>query len=163
MSKSFDRLIDGAIESLQSHVLAKVSDDFARGQIFSIIYALKQMKLAADWRIAPLLDQVRVQDAAFAAVRELGAGAGHPVIPDVPRIRNGVLEAEELERLRDLGDRQLAELLFWATGNDVQAADAARADEIAKILRQHMVDQLKVEADLTAKSMLQEIATGKQA
>ena len=79
MSASFERLIDGIIDALQSHVVPNSSDDFVRGQVFSAIYALNGLKLAADWKAGPLLEQVRLQDDTFAAVKRLADGAAHPM------------------------------------------------------------------------------------
>src|SRR5205823_8045174 len=58
MTKSFDLVVDGVIDALRVHVLPKSSDDFVRGQVFSIIFALNGLKLAADWKAGPLLEQV---------------------------------------------------------------------------------------------------------
>ena len=119
MSKSFGLLVDGMIDALRSHVLPKSGDDFARGQVFSTIFALNGLKLAADWKAGPLLDQVRVQDAAFAEVRRLAGSMVHPDIPVTPRFESEVVDPLQLEALRDEGDRQLGELLFWVDRKSV--------------------------------------------
>jgi hypothetical protein len=85
MSTSFERLIDGVIDALQAHVLPGSRDDFARGQILSVIFALNGLKLAADWKAAPLLEQVRIQDSAFAAIKRLAANMEHPPVPTTPK------------------------------------------------------------------------------
>ena len=71
MTKSFELVVDGVIDALRAHVLPKSDDDFVRGQVFSIIFALNGLKLAADWKTGPLLEQIRLQDAAFSEVRRL--------------------------------------------------------------------------------------------
>lgn len=162
MSKSFDLLIDGMIDALRAHVLPKSSDDFARGQVFSVIFALKGLKLAADWKAGPLQEQVRLQDTAFSEVRRLTAKMQHPPIPATPRVEAGLADPVRLEALRDEGDRQLGELLFWATSEGAQAADRDAAKEIERALRGFIRDQLKVEIGITAKSMLHQIATGEE-
>ena len=93
MSASFERLIDGIIDALQSHVVPNSRDDFVRGQVFSAIYALNGLKLAADWKAGPLLEQVRPQDDTFAAIRRLADGMAHPEIPAAPRIRGDISDA----------------------------------------------------------------------
>ncbi len=85
MSRSFDRVVDGVIDALRAHVLPNSADDFVRGQVFSIIFALNGLKLAADWKAGPLLEQVRLQDAAFAEVGRLADRMEHPHIPATPR------------------------------------------------------------------------------
>jgi hypothetical protein len=160
MTKSFDLVVDGVIDALRAHVLPKSSDDFVRGQLFSIIFALNGLKLAADWKAGPLLEQVRLQDAAFAEVRRLAAGMDHQPIPATPRAETGLADPERLEALRDEGDRQLGELLLWAASESARAAQPIAANEIERTLRSFICDQLKVEIGMTPKSMLHQIATG---
>jgi hypothetical protein len=162
MSKSFDLLVDGMVDALRAHVLPKSSDDFARGQVFSIIFALNGLKMAADWKSEPLLDQVKIQDAAFSEVRRLADKMEHPYIPATPRSEPGIVDPLQLEALRDGGDRKLGELLFWAASATTRAADPVAAHEIERVLRSFMCDQLKVELGITAKSMLHQIATGEE-
>src|SRR5258707_10415829 len=160
MTKSFERVIDGAIDALRAHVLPKSSDDFLRGQVFSVIFALNGLKLAADWKAGPLLEQVRLQDAAFSEVRRLAYKLEHPQIPVTPRVATGAADPAQLEALRDEGDRQLGELLLWATSGSARASAPVIANEIERMLRGLMRDQLKVEIGMTPKSMLHQIATG---
>jgi hypothetical protein len=160
MTKSFDLVVDGVIDALRAHVLPKSSDDFVRGQVFSIIFALNNLKLAADWKAGPLLEQVRLQDAAFAEVRRLVAGMDHPPIPATLRAETELADSERLEELRDEGDRQLGELLLWAASESARAAQPIAANEIERTLRSFIRDQLKVEIGMTPKSMLHQIATG---
>jgi hypothetical protein len=158
MSMSFERLIDGMIDALQAHVLPGSRDDFARGQVFSVIFALNGLKLAADWKAAPLLEQVRIQDSAFAAIRRLAGKMEHPTVPMTPRVDGNIVDSAMIESLRDEGDRLLGELLVWATGEKARAANLNAATEIERMLRRLICDQLKVELATTPKSMLQQIA-----
>ncbi|QOZ36092.1 hypothetical protein [Bradyrhizobium sp. CCBAU 53421] len=160
MSASFERLIDGIIDALQSHVVPNSNDDFVRGQVFSAIYALNGLKLAADWKAGPLLEQVRLQDDTFAAVKRLTDGMVHPEIPATPRIPGDMSDATMIEALRDDGDRRLGQLLLWASGEGARAANRDAAGEIERLLRRAICDQLKIELATTPKSMLQQIAGG---
>ena len=162
MSTSFDRLIDGMIEALRSHVLPRSGDEFVRGQIFSTIFALNGLKLTADWKPGPLLEQVRVQDAVLAEVGRLAGKMKHPPIPALPRTEGATADSAAVEALRDDGDRLLGELLFWASCEDARTADSAVASEIEQLLRRSICDQLKVELAMTPKSMLHQIATGEE-
>ncbi|WP_050425762.1 hypothetical protein [Bradyrhizobium tropiciagri] len=162
MSASFERLIDGIIDALQSHVVPNSDDDFVRGQVFSAIYALNGLKLAADWKAGPLLEQVRLQDDTFAAVRRLADGMIHPEIPTTPRVQGDTSDATAIEALRDDGDRQLGQLLLWASGEGARAANRDAATEIERLLRRAICDQLKIELATTPKSMLQQIAGGER-
>ncbi len=160
MTKSFEVVVDGVIDALRTHVLPKSDDDFVRGQVFSIIFALNGLKLAADWKTGPLLEQIRLQDAAFSEVGRLADKLQHPHIPATPRAGPEVADPAQLEALRDEGDRQLGELLLWATSESTRASAPVATDEIARTLRGLMRDQLKVEIGMTPKSMLHQIATG---
>lgn len=160
MTKSFERVIDGAIDALRAHVLPKSSDDFLRGQVFSVIFALNGLKLAGDWKAGPLLEQVRLQDVAFAEVQRLAGKLEHPPIPATPRAEAGAGDPVQLEALRDEGDRQLGELLLWATSEAARASEPVATREIERTLRLLIRDQLKVEIGITPKSMLNQIATG---
>ncbi|MBR0899161.1 hypothetical protein JQ616_29770 [Bradyrhizobium tropiciagri] len=162
MSASFDRLIDGMIEALRSHVLPRSGDEFVRGQIFSTIFALNGLKLTADWKAGPLLEQVRVQDAALAEVGRLAGSMEHPPIPTLPRTEGAAADSAAVEALRDDGDRILGELLFWASNEGARAANPAIAREIELFLRRSICEQLKVELAMTPKSMLHQIATGEE-
>lgn len=160
MSNSFDRLIDGMVDTLRSHVIPKSKDDFARGQLFAIIFALNGLKLNADWKIGPLLDQIRVQDSAFSTVKQLACDMDHPEIPATPRMDEGIADAAYVEALRDEGDRKLGELLFWATSERAQASDPIVSHDIVQLLRRLTCEQLKVEIATTPPSMLHQIVTG---
>jgi hypothetical protein len=160
MSASFERLIDGIVGALQTHVVPKSGDDFVRGQVFSAIYALNGLKLAADWKAGPLLEQVCLQDEALAAVRRLANGMDHPPIPATPCIAGAPPDAAQIEALRDDGDRLLGRLLLWASGEGARAAGLDAAAEIERLLRRAICDQLKIELATTRKSMLQQIAGG---
>ncbi|MBR0687747.1 hypothetical protein JQ594_17585 [Bradyrhizobium manausense] len=149
------------IEALRSHVLPRNGDEFVRGQIFSTIFALNSLKLTADWKAGPLLEQVRVQDAALAEVGRL-AKMEHPPIPALPRTQGAAADSAAVEALRDDGDRILGELLFWASSEDARTANPAVAGEIELLLRRSICDQLKVELAMTPKSMLHQIATGEE-
>jgi hypothetical protein len=160
MSASFERLIDGIIDALQSHVVPSIGDDFTRGQVFSAIYALNGLKLAADWKTGPLLEQVRLQDDAFSAVERLAGRPAYPELPAIPRIRGDIPDAVEIETLRNDGDRRLGQLLLRATSDEARAGNRTAADAIERLLRRAMCDQLKIELATTPKSMLEQIAGG---
>ncbi|WP_454644717.1 hypothetical protein [Bradyrhizobium liaoningense] len=150
------------VEALRGHVLPKSDDEFVRGQIFSTIFALNGLKLMADWKAAPLLEQVRLQDAALAEVGRLAGGMKHPPIPALPRLETSTADSAGVEALRDGGDRLIGELLFWASSEAAKAADPSAAREIELLLRGSICEQLKVELAMTPKSMLHQIATGEE-
>jgi hypothetical protein len=162
MTTSFDRLIDGMVEALRTHVLPSSDDEFVRGQIFSTIFALNGLKLTADWKLGPLLEQVRAQDAVLAEVGRLAGKLEYPPIPNLPRVQGSIADAAVVEALRDHGDRVLGELLFWASSEDIRATEPMAAREIELFLRRSICEQLKLELAMTPKSMLHQIATGEE-
>jgi hypothetical protein len=95
-------------------------------------------------------------------VKQLAGDMDPPDIPATPRADEGAADPAHLEALRDAGDRKLGELLFWATSERARAADPIASDEIARLLRRLMCDQLKVEIATTPRSMLHQIATGEE-
>jgi len=161
MSKSFDLLVDGMIETVRWRILPQLSDDSIRGQAYGIIFALSGLKLAADWAVAPLRSQIVLQDKAFAEFTRLAAGLNGPDVPSGSRVMPDALESADLERLRNEGDHRLGELLMWASdpGN---VADPERAKAIQSMLRQFISDQLKVDISIMAKPMFHELATGEE-
>lgn len=159
MSQSFDRLIDGMIETIRSRVMPQLGDASVRGQAFGVIYALEGLRLSADWAAAPLLRQIALQDKAFAEVSRLAQGLDHPPIPSVPR--SATSDGAELERLRNDGDRQLGALLLWASGV-LAESDSVRAKAIEQALRLNMREQLKVDISIMPKPMFHELATGEE-
>jgi len=161
MSKSFDLLIDGMIETVRSRILPQLSESSVRGQAYGIIFALNGLKLAADWAVAPLRSQIILQDRAFAEFRRLAAGLDGPDVPSAARVMPDAPESADLERLRNEGDRKLGELLTWASGPAAKA-DPERARAIQTMLRQLISDQLKVDISIMAKPMFHELATGEE-
>jgi hypothetical protein len=161
MSKSFDLLIDGMIETIRSRILPELSDGSVRGQAYGVIFALGGLKLSADWAVAPLRSQIILQDRAFAEFRRLAAGLGGPDVPSAARVMPDAPESADLERLRNDGDRKLGELLMWAS-DGAAGADPERARAIQTMLRQSISDQLKVDISIMAKPMFHELATGEE-
>jgi hypothetical protein len=161
MSKSFDLLMDGMIETVRLRILPQLSDDSIRGQAYGIIFALNGLKLAADWAVAPLRSQIMLQDKAFAEFTRLAAGMNGPDVPSGDRVMPDAPESADLEQLRNDGDRKLGELLMWASGAGA-ATDPERAKAIRTMLRRSISEQLKVDISIMAKPMFHELATGEE-
>jgi hypothetical protein len=161
MSKSFDRLIEGMIETIRTRVMPQLSDASVRGQAYGVIFALQGLKLSADWAAAPLLKQIKLQDEAFADLVRLCQGLDHPPIPSVPRVSSMTSDGAELELLRNDGDRELGAFLLWTLGTAAEA-DPDRAKAIEHMLRLNMREQLKVDITIMPKSMFHELATGEE-
>ena len=115
MNNSFTRLIDGMCATLRSEVLARLDDEFARGQVFGVINLLNTFKVRADWSSGFLLQQIAAQHTALdevsALLRELPASTPRPVLPTtaVPF----AAPIGELLTLRDDANRTIGALLGW--------------------------------------------------
>ena len=159
MSQSFNLIVDGIIDALRARVLPVITDDVVRGQTYGIIFALNGLKLGADWALTPLLQQVQLQDEAFAGAARLANGMALPPLPTIPRV-SGDMDAATVEALRDAGDRTLGELLHW-TADEMARTDQPEIVKKIQLLVRHLIrDQLKIEIAITAPSMFHEMATG---
>ena len=150
------------IEALRLHVLPTSTDDFVRGQLFSIMFSLNSLKLGADWKAEPLRAQIQLQDSAFDQVQQLRGDIDSPHLPKTPRVGIDSADAAVLEKLRDDGDRRIGELLIWTAIDTARSAAPTVAKQIESILRETVRQQLKIELAMTPKSMLNQIATGKE-
>ena len=72
-----DRLIDGAVQALTEHVAPQVPDRCARGQRWSVIDILNNLRERIDWKTGPLEDETRSATAVLAVVTALLRDAGH--------------------------------------------------------------------------------------
>lgn len=76
MNNSLPRLYEGMAAALGERVLPHIDDDFARGQVYGVIYLLQCLNLRTDWSD----DYLRPQwDALQSAKQRLGA-----LLSDVP-------------------------------------------------------------------------------
>jgi hypothetical protein len=103
MNNSFARLIEGMCHQLQHEVLPRVTDDYARSQLWGVINALNTFAVRADWSSPLLLQQIAAQQQALTAVATLLPGVGVPASPgDVPSTAG-------LMALREQGNRAIAD------------------------------------------------------
>ena len=54
-----ERLIDGVVRALTEHVMPQVPDRFARGQLWSVVDILNNLRERIDWKAALLEDETR--------------------------------------------------------------------------------------------------------
>ena len=82
-----DRLLDGALHALTNNVMPHVPDRFARGQLWSVVDILNNLRERIDWKAGPLEDEttsaVSVLHAVTAVLREAGHNALAAQIPIV--------------------------------------------------------------------------------
>lgn len=77
MRLPLDRLIDGSIQALTRHVAPAVSDRFARGQLWSVVDILNNLRERIDWKVEPLQSETDAAATALETVRTLLRDAGH--------------------------------------------------------------------------------------
>jgi len=146
VNNSFDRLVDGMIETLRRDVIPATSGEFVRGQAFGIVFLLESIKARAGWSPAFLGEQVAALDDLRRAIDDLeGLPAG------MPRLTARV---EISEAARDAGDAEVAALIDWLAGTPIPAVDAAVDDYLAR--------QIRHELTTSARPMFAEISLGRE-
>lgn len=80
-----DRMVDGLVHALTQQVVPHVSDRYARGQLWSVVDVLANLRDRIDWRAAPLEDEIA---SAVATLEQLGAilreGGDAAPLPSIP-------------------------------------------------------------------------------
>jgi hypothetical protein len=156
MNNSLARIIDGMIATVRSEIIARLDDEFARGQAYGVVDLLNNLKPRIDWLVTPLYAEVLDQLALLDRLGEILAGASPPALAEPAQVLPGA-PAHEIEQLRNRLDAFICELIDWlAQRRDTLPAEMIAAAEAA--LKQHMQAQLKREMALTPKPLFAEIA-----
>ncbi len=155
MNNSLDRLIEGIIAALRTHVIPNISDAYARGQAIGVIDLLNNIAPRLEWARAPLAEAVAERRNAIRAVRTL--------LPEAPatdtELSDQALAAAgcvELMAERDRLDGVIADLIAWTHGKD----GGGDVDAAIALLRRHVHEELKRDMKLTKKPLFAEIAKG---
>ncbi len=157
MNNSFPRLIDGMIEALRQNVLPATEGEHARGQIFGVIYMLKNLRLRAGWTpefLGEQLDALEELRAALERIEGLPATAPRPA-PLAQQAATSRSTAE-MARARDAGDAQVCELIDW------QAAQPAKNAAVDQAVDAYLRRQLRHELQTSARPMFAEISLGRE-
>ena len=163
MNNSFDRLIDGMCATLRTEVLARLDDEFARGQVFGVINLLNTFKVRADWSAGLLLQQIAAQQEALDAVqRAVGGTAAAASLPEMPSgpLPVAATVADLLAR-RDAGNAAIASLLAWldAEGRALPADDLA---SVERHLRAAMDAEVQIELKQSPRPLFAEMSSGRE-
>jgi hypothetical protein len=155
MNNSLNRLIEGIIATLRSHVIPNVSDAYARGQAIGIIDLLNNIAPRVEWARAPIAEALSARQQAIGGARallpEAPAGAQGPDASGLAAADSQTLAAE-----RDRLDSEIADLLHYA--HRIASKDSAIA--ATTLLREHIHAELKREMKSTHKPLFAEIAKG---
>jgi hypothetical protein len=127
VKQDLQRLFDGVIDSLRDLVLPQLNDEVHRGQLSAALAVLAELKLRTEWSRDWLLEQLDAQENAFAGIAEVLAGTSiewtRPPFDSVDRTQS----CDQLEILRDEGDRYLCLLQDQLGDNRAGCEEAARS------------------------------------
>ena len=163
MSNSLKRILDGVMSVLNSEVVPRIDDAFARGQALTIVDLLRNLGPRLEWSHGILWQQIEAQEAALRRVGELCAGSA--VRPPAIAPCNFAGEhpsANELFSRKDDLDGTISATLIWLDSERPRLA-AAIGDEIEATLRDYMHEQLQRDMSLTSMPLFKEISKGAKA
>ena len=167
MNNSFPRLIDGVCATLRSEVLERISDEYARSQVYGVINLLNTFKMRADWSSGFLLQQIEAQRIALAVATEVFTAAAPPTPAPAPPVSVSVSVSvsatpqaapiADLLALRDEGNRALSVAGAWldSHGGELAPADAQR---LAGALQAAMRAEVEIELQHSPRSMFAEMS-----
>jgi hypothetical protein len=159
MNNSFARLIDGICATLRTEVLTRLTDEFARGQVYGVINVLNTFRARADWSAGFLLQQIEAQRQALAVAADVlarvPAAAGAPELPRDPA--PVTTPVAELLAARDQGNRTIGDLLAWMEGASAQLGPEA-AQRLEDALRTAMRAETEIEIRNSPRPMFAEMS-----
>ena len=159
MNNSFPRLIDGVCATLRSEVLARISDEYARSQVYGVINLLNTFKARADWSAGFLLQQIEAQRVGLAVAAEVFAAAAPPtpapalIVPKIPL----ATPIAGLLALRDQGNRALAAAGAWLDQHSGELTPA-EAERLAGALQTAMRAEVEIELAHSPRPMFAEMS-----
>lgn len=156
MNNSLARIIDGMIATVRSEIIARLEDEFARGQAYGVVDLLNNLKPRIDWLVTPLYEEVAEQRALLERLATALAGYDVPRLAESAEVLPGAT-ASEIEQLRNRLDDHICEWIDWLASRR-EALPAGAVKEAEQALKQHMQAQLRREMSLTPKPLFAEIA-----
>ena len=157
MNNSFGRLIDGMCGTLREHVLPQLKDEFARGQVFGVIFALNTLKVRGDWSTTFLAEELAAQRSALEELSRLAASIPVPAPWAAVPVAPPATPAARLEALRNEGARALTDALAWISQHhDRIPSDVSAAMEEA--IRRAARAEIEIEMKSSARPMFAEMS-----
>ncbi len=118
MNNSLHRLIDGMVATLRSEVMAHVDTEFARGQLFGVIYMLNSIQLRAEWSTRyfheQLAAQAELRNTLEPLLETLPKSLDRPALPQATKPN---ADSPTLESLCDANDELVCRLIAWLPGH----------------------------------------------
>ena len=159
MTNSLERIFDSLVKALESDILPRLDDEFARGLLHGAIELLGNLKTRVDWAAGPLYDDVAARLALATEIeRALGDAQGRAPARPAVSLDRPRLTGAELTAMRDHLDRWLGRLLAWLVAE--RGSLGARAAEIETAILAQLRTELKREVSLTAPPRFGEISRG---
>lgn len=159
MNNSFERLIEGMVNTLRKEVIPHVKGEYARGQAYGVIYMLNSIGLRASWSPDYFRAQLAMLDAMNIDLQPLLVGTQAPPLPVVDLASPASIEVLQLSL--EQGHERVCGLLDWLaapqstlTDEDVQSIEA--------IIKVYMGKQVAWEIKTTAKPMFAQISKGEE-
>ncbi len=160
MSNSLKRILDGVMSALNSEVVPRIDDAFARGQALAIVDLLRNLGPRLEWSHGILWQQIEAQEAALRRVGQLCSGSAVQPPAMAPRKFGGEHPtADELVARRNELDGQVSATLTWLYSRRGELAPAV-ANEVESVLRRYMHEQLQRDMSLTQMPLFKEISKG---
>ncbi|EPB9494547.1 TPA: hypothetical protein L4Q76_001735 [Pseudomonas aeruginosa] len=158
MNNSFQRLIEGMVNTLRNEVIPHTEGEYARGQAYGVIYMLNSIALRGSWSADYVRPQLDMLQALNDELAPLLTGLDAPALPDLPQNSDSVAQQQ---RLLEAGDRRVCELLDWLEAHRDDLPPERHA-AIEAALRVYMGKQVAWEIKTSAKPMFAEISSGKE-
>ena len=151
MNNSLPCLLEGMAQALREHVVPATEGEFARGQIFGVIFMLNSLAQRTSWSPAFLGQQIAHQ-------RTLAASLP-PLPPDAPRIEAALPGTDDQQAARDTTDRAVCALIDWLA-NCPAALSATDARIAEAAIAAYLSRQIRFELTTSARPMFREISLG---
>ena len=159
MTNSLERIFESLVKALESDILPRLDDEYARGQLHGAIELLGNLKTRVDWDTGPLYDDVAARlELAAEIERALGDAQSRAPARPAATLDRRRLTGAELAAMRDELDRWLGRLLGWLFAE--LGSLGALAAEIASAILARLRSELKREVSLTAPPRFGEISRG---
>lgn len=158
MNNSFQRLIEGMVNTLRNEVIPHTEGEFARGQAYGVIYMLNSIGLRSNWSSEYLRPQLVALETMNAELLPFLAGLDAPALPDLQQATDSVAQ---LQQILEAGNQYICDLLDWLESRRT-SLPIEKHTAIEAALKSCMGKQVAWEIKTSAKPMFAEISSGKE-
>jgi hypothetical protein len=142
-------------KSLQNDVLPHLGDQFARGQLFAVVYVLNNLERQADWSSAQLAGDIeQIEGAVHAAKRALvDSGITAAELPPCTP-----LDGATLNERSDAANLEMCGLFDWFADQADSSAGQAQRKQIESALLERAAAVVDGQRRRVAASMMKEMS-----